>query len=240
MDAIVYEPPKWWRPNYITVVVSTFKYMIENEKTFSGDELNRLKDWIVKNRYFNRLPQDYGMFWDPAFKMDTNPLGVYLDMFRSFDIGFLRAKANEKDPSLKDPLCQGGYFSDYKIPRAMCPYCIDKRRRYKIVMDNFLETARCASCGITDYIYAFTKKLPDYVRADAEKELVRIFKAAENSRKEPLDALDKEIKDDMEALRKQTGVILCVESQIHSEEEKRNLPQPLVGCILPSKTRRFP
>ncbi|CAF9933474.1 MAG: hypothetical protein HETSPECPRED_008654 [Heterodermia speciosa] len=152
MDAIDYERPKWWRDTYLTVVVSTFKYMIENKKTFSGDELNRLKDWIVKNRYFNRLPRDYGMFWDHEFKMDTNPVDLYLEMFRDFDVGFLRAKANKEDPSLNDSLFRGGYFSDYKFPRAMCPYCIDKGRNYRIIMDNFLETARCAGCGITAYL----------------------------------------------------------------------------------------
>ncbi|KAL8789362.1 MAG: hypothetical protein Q9195_006835 [Heterodermia aff. obscurata] len=220
---------------------STFKYMQENQKTLSWVELDRLKFHIVKfHATPSKIPPDFGVFWDATFLIDPNPMKIFVDRFREFDVGFIRQRMNEMNSSFQESPFQTVYFTSYGIPGAMCPDCIGKGREHRILKDNILEKARCEACGVTDYIYAFRKELPDGVRAEAKKELARIFKAAEASRAGESDPLEQKIREDMEALRKDTDVVLCTESIIHTEEDVQNWPQPEVQHMLPYRERRYP
>ena len=240
MDTIEYKVLYWWHPSHDKTLLGMYLYSLENDKELTGVQVSRVKSYIIADHAGTTTP-DFKIFWDDDFQFKFLAVEANKVVFRSFDVGFLRARI------IRAGLAEGRKFSpspfqnDFTdFPNAMCPDCMHQGREYRILTDNVFHNARCAACGVTDYIYTFDKEMSNEFRADAEKKLVNIFKAAENSRETPQDRLEPEIKDRMEELREETGLKLCGAYTVLSGQEKEALERPEVQSMLPARQRRYP
>ena len=240
MDAIKYKALSWWHPFHDKTLLGIYLYSLENDEKLTSDQVSRIKSHFTADHAGTTTP-DPRIFWDDDFEFKFLAVEANKIVFRSFDVGFLPAriiKAGQEEGRIFSPPPFQPDFKDF--PNAMCPDCMHKKREYQILMDTVLQNARCAACGVTDYIYTFDAEMSNEFRADAEDKLVDIFKATENSRESPRDRLEPEIKDQMEELREETGLRLCAAYTVFSGQEKEALKRPEVQSMLPARQRRYP
>ena len=241
MDAIEYKALSWWDPLLDIILLKIYQYSLENNKKLTGDQVNRIKSYFTADHTTTTTTLDPRIFWDNDFEFKFLAVEANKAVFREFDVGFLRARIIEAGQQLGRIFSPPPFQKDFRdFPNAMCPDCMHNKREYRILIDIVLQNARCAACGVTDYIYTFDKEMSKEFRVDAENKLVDIFKSAENSRESPQDRLEPEIKARMEELRQETGLRLCAAYIVLSEQEKEALERPEVQSMLPARQRRYP